>query len=438
MTETTKDEGQPGEINQIARGFGGRTWKTMRLAGRLGVGYAKRTLVNGKSELTQKQRDQAIKRAEELVSELGALKGLVMKVGQIASYMPGAMPPEAQRVLAKLQAKTTSLPFVQVAAIVQDELGKPPHEAFDSFDETPFAAASIGQVHRAVLDGRDVAVKVQYPGIRDVIASDLKTVGLFAKLSAMGNAMDGGVVAQELTERLLEECDYHLEAENQRYFRQLWASYDQRHVPEVIASHSSGRVLCTELVDKLHFHRFCDEATQEAKDRAGVAIFHACFQSIFEHAVYNADPHPGNYLFPPDGAPITFLDFGCVRRFSPDMVATWKRTARTALAGDRPGWRQATIDLGFVGNERKFDWEHQWAITEHLYRPYLSQEPFTFTHDYVRQGYGLMIFNNPNMKHTSMPAEWVFLNRLQWGVYSILAYLNATGPWGDMWREAIA
>jgi predicted unusual protein kinase regulating ubiquinone biosynthesis (AarF/ABC1/UbiB family) len=254
----------------------------------------------------------------------------------------------------------------------------------------------------------------------------------------MGNAMDGGVVAQELTERLLEECDYHLEAENQRYFRQLWASYDQRHVPEVIASHSSGRVLCTELVDKLHFHRFCDEATQEAKDRAGVAIFHACFQSIFEHAVYNADPHPGNYLFPPDGAPITFLDFGCVRRFSPDMVATWKRTARTALAGDRPGWRQATIDLGFVGNERKFDWEHQWAITEHLYRPYLSQEPFTFTHDYVRQGYGLMIFNNPNMKHTSMPAEWVFLNRLQWGVYSILAYLNATGPWGDMWREAIA
>lgn len=429
MTDDTR------QIDRLARGFGDRTLKTVRLASRLGMRAAKHSL-GGAREISAKDRERAVQRAEKLVDELGALKGLVMKAGQIASYMPGAMPPEAQRILGRLQARTASMPFDQVACLVEAELGKPPGQLFDRFEEVPFAAASIGQVHRALLDGRQIAVKVQYPGIEEVVARDLKTFGVFARLSGVGTAMDGGVIAEELRDRLLEECDYENEAQSQRFFAGLWADHPDRRVPEVFGALSSRRVLSMSYVEELDFHRFCDEATEDARNEAAVSIFRACFESIFGHAVYNADPHPGNYLFPMDGGHVTFLDFGCTRRFSPAFVDAWKRTARAVMDSDRALFEKAYVELGLVGNQRKFDWDHQWRILRYLYRPF-TECTFTFTHDYVRESYDLMLFDNPNSRYTAVPAEWVFLNRLQWGLYSVLAYLGATGPWGRIWREAI-
>ena len=424
------------KLERLATGLRGRTLKTAKLASRLGMRYAKRTLGRAATEVTPEMRAQAVERAESLVEELGALKGLVMKIGQIASYMPGAMSPEAQRVLSRLQAKTTAMVYERVEEVVREELGGPPDALFDDFEPTPFAAASIGQVHRASVDGRPVAVKVQYPGIEDVLRSDLRAVGVLARMSAVGTRLDGGALVAELRARMLEECDYRVEARHQELFHRLWSNQQGNHVPEVVRSHSARRVLTTALVDASDFQSFCDEAPVEARNRAAEIIFRTCFETVFHRCIYNADPHPGNYLFHDDGE-VTFLDFGCVRRFDPDMIDRWKRVALSVVNGDRAAFRKRYVEAGFCTDPRRFDWDHQWEVMRYLYLPFTQKEPFTYTHDYVQKSYGLMIFDNPNKARTAMPPDWLFVNRLQWGLNSVLAFLGATGPWPEIWRAAV-
>jgi predicted unusual protein kinase regulating ubiquinone biosynthesis (AarF/ABC1/UbiB family) len=430
---------EPKRLEDLARGFRQRTLVTAKLAAKLGVKAAGRMAFGAKKDgASQKADGAAIASAEDLVKEMGALKGLVMKVGQIASYMPGAMPPEAQRVLAKLQSESTSLAFPRIDEVIVRELGASAKMRFESFDESPFAAASIGQVHRAKHAGRDVAVKVQYPGIEELLTSDLRTAGMLMRMSTLGTAVDGGEVYDEVRARLLEECDYVREAESQRAFARLFAKYPDAHVPEVIADRSSRRVLTTELVRAKSFHAFADAASQEAKNRAGEILFRTCFETVFGRCIYNADPHPGNYLFHDDGR-VTFLDFGCVRRYDPKMIAAWKRVALSVLDDDRTRFGAHFGSLGMVPDPKKFDWDHQWTVMRYLYRPFMAtkKEPFTYTHEYVQESYGVLLFDNPNRMRMAMPAEWVFLNRLQWGLNSILAALGASGGWGEIFRPAV-
>lgn len=426
-------------LEDLARGFRQRTMVTAKLAAKLGVKAAGRMAFGARKSEPKAESDvAAIASAEDLVREMGALKGLVMKVGQIASYMPGAMPPEAQRVLAKLQAQSTSLSFARIDEVVTRELGGAANAKFESFEETPFAAASIGQVHRARFEGRDAAVKVQYPGIEELLTSDLRTAGMLLRMSTIGTALDGGEVADEVKLRLLEECDYVREAESQRLFARLFAKYPDAHVPEVIAERSSRRVLTSELVRAKSVHAFVDSADQATRDRAGEILFRTCFETVFGRCIYNADPHPGNYLFHDDGR-VTFLDFGCVRRYEPKMIAAWKRVALSVLDDDQNRFRAVFGGLGMVPSPKKFDWDHQWEVMRYLYRPFRAtkKEPFTYTHEYVEESYGVLLFDNPNQRRMSMPAEWVFLNRLQWGLNSILASLRASGGWGEIFRPAV-
>lgn len=427
-------------LDDLARGFRQRTLVTAKLAAKLGAKAAGRMAFGAKKDApeTVAATHASVSSAEDLVKEMGALKGLVMKVGQIASYMPGAMPPEAQRVLAKLQSESTSLAFPKIDEVIRRELGAPASERFASFDESPFAAASIGQVHRARHEDRDVAVKVQYPGIEELLTSDLRTAGVLLRMSTLGTALDGGEVADEVKARLLEECDYTREAESQRLFEKLFSEYEDAHVPEVVADRSSRRVLTTELVRAKSFHAFADTASQEAKDRAGEILFRTCFETVFGRCIYNADPHPGNYLFHDDGR-VTFLDFGCVRRYDPKMIAAWKRVALSVLDDDRNRFGACFGALGMVPNPKRFDWDHQWQVMKYLYRPFMAtaSNPFTYTHAYVQESYGVLLFDNPNQRRMAMPAEWVFLNRLQWGLNSILASLNASGAWGEIFRPAV-
>jgi len=381
--------------------------------------------------------ERAKRSAEQLVEQLGQLKGLVMKVGQMASYLPGALPEEAQAVLAKLQARSTAMEPERVIALLEEELGAGVDELFEGFEEVPFAAASIGQVHRARYRGRPVAVKVQYPGIEDVLRSDVSTVGALAKLSTLGLAMDGGALVEELQSRVLEECDYELEAANQRELGALLREDPRASVPEVIGERSSRRVLTTELSDALPFEDFVRTAPQAAKDRAGDVIFKACFDGIFRHGVYNGDPHPGNYLFTPRGD-VTFLDFGCVRRFDPEFIARWKRYARAVIDDDRAVFDERLRALGFVGQPRGFDYDYQWTIMQYLYTPFRERDPFfTYGDEYVRQSYSLMLFDNPNQRKTAMEPQWLLLNRLQWGLNSVLSKLGATSDWPSHFRGAV-
>jgi predicted unusual protein kinase regulating ubiquinone biosynthesis (AarF/ABC1/UbiB family) len=430
------DDDEPSSLSTLARGFTKRTLVTAKLAARVGVGFARRSLGRGRSEEEGERDDAAaVADAGELVEQLGRLKGLVMKFGQIASYMPGALPPRAQQVLTQLQAHTTAMAWPQVAEVLRRELGDEPEALFESIEHTPFAAASIGQVHRARFDGRAVAVKIQYPDIEDALRQDLKAAKVIAKLGMIGTDLDANALVGELRERMLEECDYSLEARRQIGFRRLLRGYEGADVPEVIEARCARRVLTTALVqDRREFYAFCSEADQAVRDRAGEIVFRTCMGSIFRDCIYNGDPHPGNYLFAADGG-VTFLDFGCVRAFSPDMIAVWKRVGLATLAGDQPAFREAYVDLGFVKRPDRFDWDHQWELMRYLYRPFLATEPFEFTHDYVRESYSVMLFDNPNRFRTAMPAEWLLLNRLQWGMTSILAHLHARVQWGTILRE---
>jgi predicted unusual protein kinase regulating ubiquinone biosynthesis (AarF/ABC1/UbiB family) len=421
------------DLRELASGFRKRTLVTARLAGKVGLAMAKRTL-RGKDDAVcpnEVDAERAKDAARALVREIGALKGLVMKVGQMASYLPGALPPEAQKVLSELQAESVAMTWSRVADVIREDLGAPPESLFDDFEETPFAAASIGQVHRARLGGKSVAVKVQYPGIESVLESDLETFGFITKVSTFGLPMDSGALVDELRSRILEECDYEREARNQRELGALFESDPDVHVPRVFTAQSSRRVLTSEYVDGARFSRFVEDASRAAKDRAGEIIFRTCWSSLFKHGVFNGDPHPGNYLFSEDGR-VTFLDFGCVRRFDEMFIENWKAFARGVLDDDRKNFPARFRSLGLLGKEKGFDYDHQWEITRYLYLPFTQREPFfTYTDDYVRKSYGLILFENPNQRKTAFPPEWLLLNRLQWGVNAVLAKLEATAPWPD-------
>jgi predicted unusual protein kinase regulating ubiquinone biosynthesis (AarF/ABC1/UbiB family) len=438
------DPDAPEPLAELRRGLG-RTWATARLTARLGRKAAARTFFTRKAAAPEpapaddRATAAAVARARELVATMGALKGLAMKAGQIASYMPGALPPAAQQVLAELQAESLAMSFDRIDGVLRGELGGGADELFERFDRAPFAAASIGQVHRAVHAGQAVAVKVQYPGIEDLIRSDLRTIGVLVRLSFVGTSADGGALVDELRARLLEECDYRREAEHQALFARLLATVPGASAPAVVPARTSSRVLSTVLVDAERFAAFAAPgagAAQARRDRAGQIIFRTCFELIYRRCIFNADPHPGNYLFGPDGE-VVFLDFGCVRRFEPAMIDTWKRMAAAILAGDEPGFRDGFAGLGFLAKPRGFDWAYQWDAMRTLYRPFL--EPgFRFTPEFVRASYGLLIFDNPNRRRIAMPPEWLFLNRLQWGLNAVLAQLGSAGPWGEIIRELLA
>lgn len=435
MTEARKRMIEP--LTELAKGFRKRTWVTAKLAAKIGMKAAARQLRGREADEKNIDVEKSKAAAQELVDKLGQLKGLVMKIGQMASYLPGALPDEAQAVLAKLQAQSTAMKFERVAEVIESELGAPVDELFEDFEKVPFAAASIGQVHRARFRGRQVAVKVQYPGIEDVLASDLSTVGIFAKLSTLGLAMDGGALVQELESRILDECDYELEARHQRELGAILREDPRASVPAVVAERSTRRVLTSEFIDAMSFDEFHATASQAARDRAGETIFGACFRSLFCHGVYNGDPHPGNYLFGPDGS-VVFLDFGCVRRFESDFIEAWKAYARCVIDDDRAVFDDRLRALGFVGKERGFDYDYQWRIMQYLYTPFMEKDPFfTFTDEYVRQSYSLMLFDNPNQRKTAMPPEWLLLNRLQWGLNAVLSKLEATADWPAIFRAAV-
>jgi len=422
-------------LTELARGFRRRTLPTLRLASKLGLGMARKNL--GMDDIAREvDEDAAVEAATELLNQLDGLKGLVMKFGQMASYLSPTLPPKAQRVLARLQSQSQPMVYERIAAVVEAELGAPPEQAFESFEREPFAAASIGQVHRAVVGGTSVAVKVQYPGVDNLLEADFKTVGRLMRLGLMLAPMDARALMDELRDRIREECDYRSEAGHQTQFARLFEDIPDASVPAVIDSHSSGRVLTSELVSRAGFEAFCDAADHDTRSRAGAVIFGTAFECMFRHCTYNADPHPGNYLFSDDGA-VTFLDFGCVKKFPREFIDTWKRLAVTVLDGDREGFPDALVATGMVGRRRKFDFDYQWRIFQYLYEPFLSHEPFTFTHEYVRRSYDLMIFRNPNKFRTGLPPDWLFVNRLQWGMNSVLAHLGATRAWGELFRRAV-
>lgn len=415
----------------LIKGWAGRTWTSARVGAAFGRVAARKVVDHALDRESEDRMD-----ADALVERLDQLKGLMMKVGQMASYLDGTLPEAGQRVLRKLQRDAEPMDWDTVRQVVREDLGAEPEALFDRFERRPFAAASIGQVHLAEIDGRKLAVKVQYPEIANALQIDFSNLRKAGFLASFGTAFDHRSMLDELRDRVNEECQYRLEAARQLYFRELLANDPNVIVPDVITDRCGDRVLTSELVDGLSFYDFVATAPAEARNRAGLVLYGVAFRMIFGHSAFNGDPHPGNYLFLPNGR-VALLDYGCVRFFPRRQIELWKGIASAVLANDAVAFKEPFVASGFVAKEHKFDFDYNWRMMRYLYEP-MTQVPFRYTHEYVRDSYGLFFKDNPNVRQTRMPPEWVLANRLQWGLNSVLAHLGAEGDFATEFRNAVA
>lgn len=382
--------------------------------------------------------------AEQAALLLGNLRGLAAKVGQMASYVDGMLPPEQSaayaRALAGLQSATPSSPFAQVRALLEEELGGNLEQRFAHFEERPFASASIGQVHRARLhDGRDVAVKVQHPGIASALEADLGNGGVIAGLVSMlgPRTLSPESMFREIAARFREELDYALEARRQSQFRDLYAGDPRIHIPRVIESHSGARVLTSELVRGLEFEAAVRAAPAARRGYAQV-LWRFVFSNILVHEVFNADPHPGNYLFHEDGR-VTFLDFGCMQELPADYVAAVRDMHRAALARDEDAFRAAarrglaTVPGAYEDHLLGYLWRCFTPLTRspyHMQRAYVSE---VVRGIFELKQHMLSKRSNP----TPIPAGVLLLNRLQFGFYSVLARFDVETDYAAVERAIL-
>lgn len=372
---------------------------------------------------------------ENLARELDGMKGMAMKVGQILSYLDGTLPPETHAALRALQKGATPVAFSSLAPVVEAALGAPIHELFDSIDEVPIASASIGQVHRARFAGADVAVKIQYPDVRATFEADLSRLEPLAGLASVATAVDGKALVAELRERILEECDYVLEARSQRAFAERLRDERGVSIPDVFLERTATTVLTSRFAEGHDFQRFVETSSRARRDEVAMVLVRVSYRSFFALGALNADPHPGNYVFPPAG-PVVFLDFGCVRRFERDYVERERHLVRIVCDGDRSRFREALLATGIVADARRFDFERHWALLRHQYLPYIEPR-FRFTRAYLDRLTDFGRPDNPNLRLLAIPPPWIWQQRLLSGLHAVLTRLDAEGPFRQAFRAAL-
>lgn len=382
--------------------------------------------------------------AAKLLDALGDMKGLPMKLGQILSFMDGVIPAEVQPVyrkaLEKLQVNSKPVPWVTMHAELVQALGGPLTQFFTAFDEEPIAAASIGQVYAATLpDGRRVAVKVQYPGIRAAMDSDLKNITvIFSTLARAIPKLDVGKFANDYLARIKDECDYQREAAAQTEFRRLWAGDSQVVIPAVVPELTRRNVLVTELHYGQTFRQLADSGDQIEKNRAGETMFRFAFHSIELHGLFNADPHPGNYLFQGAGR-VVFLDFGCVQGYDAETRRAFVELRDAAIGGLRGEALWQAYERAVI-----FRREIAPAVRELLLdyillsmQAVIAPQPFRFTPEFTTSIAEMTVKIKVGITKSLFTDGWseprrdgvVHLGRIVFGLFSLLAELRAESDW---------
>lgn len=396
-----------------------------------------RMLVTPRHRREQALREIHTRSAERAVATMGAMKGVAMKLGQMVSFLDDLLPPAYTETMRSLQSN--ALPVLDAEAVlaqVELELGAPCDQRFATFNTVAIAAASIGQVHRATTrDGREVVVKVQYPGVDGAIRADLANASMIGSaIGTMFPSLDAKALAAELRERVQEELDYRIEARNQETFRRMFADDPDLEIPRVITALSSERVLTSEFRAGLGFYEFCERASDEAKQRAGLALYRFVFDAIWLHGAFNADPHPGNFLFREDGRVIC-LDFGCVKTFPKKFLDDMRSLGLAYLEGRKDDFYEHACRMEFVrsGYEARVGRDWLWDYVRWYYVPILEDAPFTYTPEYTRQATAVVF--GDNVRKTNMPPDYLMLNRITFGVNSMLSRLRARQNWHVLARE---
>ncbi|MHB8378124.1 MAG: ABC1 kinase family protein [Dehalococcoidia bacterium] len=421
---------------------GGRLARSLRpaaLAGRTVARWAGTYASFGPRRAAAREQF-ALRTAEDVRRTMGDMKGAVMKFGQILSLMTGVVPAGMLDELASLQADAPPMAYNLVEDVFEQEYGCSPHQLFRRFDHAPFAAASIGQVHRAVLrDGTPVAVKVQYPGVREAIEHDLANVGMLIALGArFSQGLDAGPIVRDLKDGILGELDYLREAAWQQRFRDEFEGHAFIYVPRVSHEVTTSRVLVQELVQGRPFATALT-LDQAARNRIGEIVFRYAFGSVYRHRLFNGDPHPGNYLLRDDGS-IAFVDYGCVAEFSAATVEGFERVLRALYAEDRAEWRHAIEDIGIILPDAPFTTDELYDHMHWYWEPILH-ERVRFTPELA----GEMVRRNTQTtgpggrinEHCNVPEGTVFLTRINFGLAGLLANLRAEAPWRAIIGEYI-
>ncbi|HTY97274.1 MAG TPA: AarF/ABC1/UbiB kinase family protein [Solirubrobacteraceae bacterium] len=384
--------------------------------------------------------------AKQIVAVLGTMKGAAMKLGQVMSFLDVGLVPEEhreefQRELAKLRDAAPTVSFKQMRKVIEEDLEDPIDELFESFEEEPIAAASIGQVYRARLadDGREVAVKVQYPGVAAAVRADLQNLDMIMRLlKRMTPGLDVDAITEEIRERIVEELDYELEAQNQRSLARIYAGHPFILVPRVVSSLSRERVLVSDFVHGVGFEQL-KERDQEERDRLGEIVFRFFLGSLYRHRQFSGDPHPGNFLLLDDGR-VAFLDFGLFKRMDPAPVELELAAQRAVAEGDGVTLHRLLAESGFLPEPERVDPEHLLAfITDAIWWYTTADEPVQLTPDIATQ---VMIESSdprssyfPEMRHQAMRPEHLFGRRMEMLTLAVLSQLRASANWHRIARE---
>ena len=421
----------------------GKTRRFFKLAGMtasVAGGYARNKL----KSVFQDQSAAAMDResthrfnGQKIAATLGELKGAAMKIGQMASIAGDVLPKELSSALVSLQREAPPMSYTVIAEQIEKELGAPPELLFNHFDRKPFAAASIGQVHRAqVDDGREVVVKVQYPGVDSSVDSDLAHLKLALRASGLikMDRRSFNMLFEEVRDRLHEELDYCNEADNLRFFREFHKDHDYLILPEVVGERSSKRVLTMTYVEGDNINDLQKLGySQEIRDEIGANVFRMCLSQIFDLQSIHADPNPANFSFRDDGR-IVLYDFGCVKKLKPEIIEAYAKTAWAAYIEDYPTLDEGMLELGArkPGTDA-IEPEYYKKWRDVLLKPFLSEEPFDYGSSDIHDDVKKMIPGSvAKLGLFQPPVEVIFIDRVIVGHYGNMRTIRSRGRFRDL------
>lgn len=395
---------------------------------------------------TAKLEQRALSAAEEIVDQLGQMKGAAMKIGQVLStvdfdLVPEDARPQFKEKLAALRDQSERVPFAELRAMMDEDFDGQVDELFESIDEDAIAAASIGQVHKGVTtDGKIVAIKIQYPGIAEAVSTDLRNAQLLNPLiRSMAPGLDVKALMRELTERIEEEVDYELESQRHRQIERALRGHPFVRIPSVDTRRSSRRVLTTEYVEARSFDEVRRAGSDEERSRFGEMIFRFFYGVLVHEHIALGDPHPGNLLCDADGR-LVALDFGLLRDVPPEYLEGERQLGQAIRAHDAEGVHRAMADLGYLPKPDEFEPElvlkQMLAATEWYMG---AGDERRIDPDFVRRT--MEQTGSPRseffsmMRRQTVPPEALLLRRMEGLIFSVLGELEATGAWGRIADE---
>src|SRR5687767_5817984 len=395
----------------------------------------------GKSAALERRHLEA---AEQIVTALGTMKGAAMKLGQVMSFLDVGLVPEEhreefQRKLGALRDAAPKVRFSDMRKVIESELEEPIQQIFAEFDDEPIAAASIGQVYRAKLhDGRTVAVKVQYPGVAAAVRADMQNLGMILRLmKQIAPGLDVKATAEEVRDRIGDELDYELEAQNQRSLARIFRGHPFIVVPDVVTALSREKVIVSEFVHGAGFDAI-KEYDQATRDRVGEIVFRCFFGCMYRHHQFSGDPHPGNFMLMDDGN-VAFLDFGLFKVMPKELIEIELACQRAGHEGDGERLHEIWAETGFLASPDRFrpdkllaqfrDATWWYVLDEDIeLRPEIATQVMIDMSDPRSQHFG-------QMRHETLPADHLFGRRVEMLTLAVLSQMRMRANFHRIARE---